>query len=294
MSTATPTTSTPSTTIEIDLEKALKNYPRLGDGNTDVFTWSTKLERFFEVNNIKDPKIVYDACFITTEKDSLRVLVQLKQGDYLLEEDNSNSEEGTEKTKNDDYPSFKYIIHAMKKYHGEDDDPEEAYLYIKNLSLRNKESIKQFNARYRQAYSKLDKRKRSILTSYDYANSIKKNKDASKKVLGKGDIAIAKAMEVAEKVDRWKAIDVDFGSSASSSTPRSSGFSQKKGNTIPKPTTEAQNQVSDIENLTNRFARMKLNVCYRCGQQGHIARFCQNEISQYNINLIEQMRNDSF
>ena len=36
---------------------------------------------------------------------------------------------------------------------------------------------------------------------------------------------------------------------------------------------------SEVENLTEKFSKMKLYVCHRCGKPGHIACHCRNEIS---------------
>ncbi len=45
---------------------------------------------------------------------------------------------------------------------------------------------------------------------------------------------------------------------------------------------------SDIDNITNQFAQMKLYVCNRCNKKGHIAKFCTNEISPENLKIIQK------
>jgi len=47
----------------------------------------------------------------------------------------------------------------------------------------------------------------------------------------------------------------------------------------PKSNTEE----SDVENITKQFAKMNLHLCHRCGNPGHIARFCTNELSPENL-----------
>lgn len=45
---------------------------------------------------------------------------------------------------------------------------------------------------------------------------------------------------------------------------------------------------SDIDNITNQFAQMKLYVCNRCNKKGHIAKYCTNEIAPENLKIIQQ------
>ena len=132
-----------------------------------------------------------------------------------------------------------------------------------------------------------------------YANSIKSHSDAYKKLIRKGDIPISKAMKIAEDVDRYREME-EANNPVTFKTNRSRDNSNKKYNSRQTNNSETNqglmNKIPkdpDVEKLTNDFAKMKINVCHRCGQPGHIARFCQNEISPYNINLLNQF-NKSF
>ncbi|OUM62382.1 hypothetical protein PIROE2DRAFT_11339 [Piromyces sp. E2] len=277
---------------EVDIEKSLKNFPRLGDGETDVYTWSTKLKHWFKKHGIKDPETIYDACFFTTEREALRIFEQLREGDYLMDSSDEEDEEDKKEEKvnegkstSQSYPSFKEIVQAMEIYYGEVEDPEEAFLNIKSMTLKHKETIKMLNVRYRQAFAKLDHRKRSILNSYDYTNSIKSNFYAYKKIIKKGEISIAKAMKIAEDADRWAGLSEELDASPRRNndfySSQQSYIPQQNMNSPPKRNNK-KNPQDDIENLTNKFAQMKLNICYGCGQPGHIVRFCQNDISPHN------------
>jgi len=55
---------------------------------------------------------------------------------------------------------------------------------------------------------------------------------------------------------------------------------------------KSSNKDSDIEKLTDDFAKMRLTVCYRCNQKGHIARFCTNDLSSENRALLNQYNNN--
>jgi len=56
--------------------------------------------------------------------------------------------------------------------------------------------------------------------------------------------------------------------------------------------TKSSNKDTDIEKLTDDFAKMRLTVCYRCNQKGHIARFCTNDLSSENRAILNQHNNN--
>ncbi len=66
-------------------------------------------------------------------------------------------------------------------------------------------------------------------------------------------------------------------------------YSHKNDYNKKKESNNNNNQVeNDIDNITNQFAQMKLYVCNRCNQKGHIAKFCVNEIAPENLKIIQQ------
>jgi len=70
------------------------------------------------------------------------------------------------------------------------------------LRIRKYEKIKDFNLRYKTLYLKLDKRRKKQVSVLDYAESLRGNFEAWKKVSLKDNISLNKAFIIAEKVDR--------------------------------------------------------------------------------------------
>jgi len=198
------------------LKKQLKDITKIGNGNHDVQGWSTDLQLWIQLQNINDSRTIFYGCLLTSQGDAQRFINDLKESgrdeDLSMkesdteEEESEDESEGDEEDKSDEYyPSFDKIVRAVKQLYGILEDQTTLLKKIRTLRIKKIDSVRDFNIRYRNLYTQLDKKKRKLISVLDYVDSLQPNYEAWKRVsLQSEELSLEKAYLVAERVDRLK------------------------------------------------------------------------------------------
>lgn len=269
----------------IEVKKAIKGFPILGKENITVKEWANTLEYFFSSEEWTSEKNIFEACLLTTTGEPYSIVSQLKKE---LEDKEGNLK----------YPSFKDIKGALLIQMNEETDPDELYEKIRNYRIRDKESVKDFNRRFMRVYRELPKQLQQHVDAFVYSDAIKSHFEPWKEVVKKRkSCSLMEAMKIAEEEDKYEKLNKrnsgsskmykDISTKGVSSIPSSSVLNETKRALPPKELDLPRDDT--IDNLTEKFSKMRIHVCYRCGQKGHHARFCTNEISDHNVKLLQKM-----
>jgi len=208
--------------------------------------------------------------------DAQRYIQDLKENQTELNnvennEDNSeesstsdqSEEEDKEEEKDEIYPSLERIISPLRHFYDIAEEQSLILRKIRNLKIKRNETIKDFNIRYRNLYSKLNKNKKKVITVLDYIDSLQPNYEAWKMVSLRGeDITLEKAFLIAEKVDRLNSAQLD--NNNRNSSPRMNN--NVKGPRFGSPTKGMWNRPDkkNREDIT----------CFFCKEKGHYQSEC--------------------
>jgi len=270
----------------IEVKKAIKGFPILGKENITVKEWATTLEYFFSSEKWTSEKNIFEACLLTTTGLPYSIVSQLKR-DFKDDEGNSA------------FPPFEDIKKTLLIDMDEEPDPDELYEKIRNYRIRDRESVKEFNRRFMKVYRELPSEFQSQVTAFTYSDAIKNRFEPWKKVAKKRKTcSLMEVMRIAEEEDKYEKLNKRNSASSSrtskdnsnKSVPSLPSSSFSNGNKRALPPKEPIIPSDDtIDNLTEQFSKMRIHVCYRCGQKGHHARFCTNEISDHNVQLLQKL-----
>jgi len=205
-----------------ELKKELRDVNKIGNENRDVQGWAMEMRLWTLLQNVTDTKLIYYGCLLTSQGDAQRYIQDLKENNTEFKnveniEDNSeessasdqSEEEDKEEEKDGTYPSLEKIIVSLRHFYGIAEEQNLILRKIRNLKIKRNETIKDFNIRYRNLYSRLNKNKKKVITVLDYIDSIQPNYEAWKMLSLRGeDISLEKAFLIAEKVDRLNSLQI--------------------------------------------------------------------------------------
>lgn len=250
------------------LKEQLKDITKIGNGNRNVQGWSTDLQLWIQLQNITDSKTIFYGCLLTSQGDAQRLINDLKESERdedlsmkesdLEEEESEEESEGDEEGKSEEYyPSFDKIVRAVKQLYGILEDQTTLLKKIRTLRIRKNESVRDFNTRYRNLYTQLDKKKRKLISVLDYVDSLQPNYEAWKRVsLRSEELSLERAYLVAERVDRLRRInEITPSQQLDSNGKRHSNRSYKE---------EYSSPVTNSEKIT----------CFYCKKKGHYQASC--------------------
>jgi len=274
----------------MEVKKAVKGFPILGKEKITVKEWSNTLSYLFSNEKWTSKKNIYEACLLTTTGVPYSVIAQLKSELEDLEGQSA-------------YPSFDEIKDSLLTEMNEETDPEELYEKIRNYRIRDKESIKLFNRRFMKLYRELSKEFQHRVDAYLYSDAIKSRFEPWKEVAKKRNTcSLMEAMKIAEEEDKYQKLNKKINNfprthnnntNKGTSNPSSSPFKNVVKRSFSPQETVIPND-DTIDNLTDQFSKMGIHVCYRCGQKGHHARFCTNELSAQNIKLPQKLNDQGY
>ena len=263
-----------------ELKKELKDIEKLNKEHLDIKSWASELQLWIDLEEVTDPKKIYVACVLTSVGEPRQVIQELKlnreeQEDENEDEDDENSASGSDTS--DTYPTFNVIVDALEDFYGTKEDQNLLLRELRALRIKKNERVKDFNLKYKTRYLKLDRRRKQQVSVLDYADSLRNNIDAWKKISLKDNISLDKAFTSAEKVER-----LSIRSNTNHPFNEYSKPNNFKNNFSPKPyvsnrttsTTEPQTTQADIDDLTKRMKNLSIKTCYFCNERGHFQNNC--------------------
>jgi len=268
-----------------ELKKELRDIDKIGKENQDVPTWETELKMWKNFQAIEDPKIIYFACLLTSHGEAQRLIEEMKdnleeadadEDSEEEEETNSENEEGSEESYNEGkYPTLEDISKKLKEFYGITEDQNTLLREIRNMKIKRNEKVKDFNIKYRSLYTKLDKKRRRWISVLDYADSLRNNYEAWKRVSLKGDnISLEKAYALAEKVDRLTPSTEEnnsrYGTSSFNRDPVNNRKIIQKFENKGKP---SRTNV-DADSIAQQMNNLSLKTCFFCKEKGHYQSDC--------------------
>ena len=290
-----------------ELKKELKDIEKLSKDHLDIKSWASELKLWIELEGVTDPKKIYIACILTSVGEAREVIQELRNGSEESEEDTEDEDEddsSSESDTQDGYPSFKKIINALETFYGTKEDQSLLLRELRALRIKRYEKIKDFNLRYKTLYLRLDKRRKKQVSVLDYAESLRGNFEAWKKVSMKDDISLNKAFMIVEKVDRLniKANPGFYSNNSNQIFPQNFTRKQANRNAMTNSSSSLPNMESkskpgspldlDIEGITKGMRNLTIKTCYFCNEPGHYKNNCpslraiieKNKESKYNDN----------
>jgi len=290
----TPTSSTPSSVLPStsnhhinfrELKKELKDIPKLTKENLDIKSWSSELHLWKKCQHITDPETIFMACLLTSIGEPRQVIQDLED---LSAESEEESDDEEEEVNSKEFPSLEEVVEGLETFYGTKEDQNVLLRELRALKIKRNEKVKDFNIRYRTLYLKLDKKKRKRISVFDYADSLRNNREAWKKVSLKDNISLNRAFTIAEKVDRldirgdfdnFSHTNVRSTTQISYTTPNKLNYNKTSSHTIKKPEKDTV-----MENLTRQMKNLKISTCFFCGEPGHYQQNCSklNAIIQEN------------
>jgi len=141
----------------MDYLKIYKALPILDNYDENVVEWMDDFSRLMRICNIDDNKRIYNWAYEAVNSNAKIILKSLveKKGN---------------KTEEERYPSLREIQRAVEKSLGITDGDKLAYL--QRLQIKEGETIKGFNERYRKLYHDLPKEFQKVVTIKNYRNAI--------------------------------------------------------------------------------------------------------------------------
>ncbi len=288
-----PTIPTPSYSVNNrrmnfwELKKQLKGIEKLSPTNLDTKAWKSDIKLWIDFQNVRDPEIIYTACVLTSSGETREIIQDLRSGDNFGTEDTDDEEEEEE----NEYPSLEKIVETVEKFYGLKEDQNVLLRDLRNLRIKKNERVKDFNIRYKALYLKLDKRRRKQVSFMDYADSLQNNREAWRKVALKDNITLAKAFEIAEKVDR-----LDNRSRYENYESYNYNSQNRYNKNFPsqfrknESTEQQKDKKNEIEELTRQMRNLTIKACLFCKEKGHLQRNCPKlqEILENNCKEILQ------
>jgi len=273
-----------------ELKKELKDIEKLSKDHLDIKSWASELKLWIELEGVTDPKKIYIACILTSVGEAREVIQELRNGSEESEEDTEDEDEddsSSESDTQDGYPSFKKIINALETFYGTKEDQSLLLRELRALRIKRYEKIKDFNLRYKTLYLRLDKRRKKQVSVLDYAESLRGNFEAWKKVSMKDDISLNKAFMIVEKVDRLniKANPGFYSNNSNQIFPQNFTRKQANRNAMTNSSSSLPNIESkgkqgspsldlDIEGITKGMRNLNIKTCYFCNEPGHYKNNC--------------------
>jgi len=138
----------------LDAAKIKKELPYLEDYKKNVLEWIEDLKEYLLLYDITEPKKAFNWVLAAVEddvKDAIRVLV-------------------TRRNEEERYPRFSEIQKAVED-HLEITEGDK-WAVLRNLTIGEEESMKQFNHRYRKLYHNLSRDYQKLITVKEYKEAI--------------------------------------------------------------------------------------------------------------------------
>jgi len=280
-----------------DLKKELKDVERLSKDNLDVKSWASDLKLWIHYQHISDPELIFTACILTSTGETREVIQSLEESKHTPDNESDNEEDENR----NEFPTLDDVVDAVEVFYGLKEDQQMLVRKLRNLKIRKNEKVKDFNIRYRTLYLKLDKKRRKLISVLDYADSLKNNKYAWRKISMKDNISLTKALALAEKIDRLSDdFDEEYENFHSKNTSKQNLYKGNKNQpnynrqnglkqSYFKPNayynnprrnvefseTKKGNKDSVMDDLTKRMKGLSINACFFCGEEGHYLNNCE-------------------
>ena len=287
---SSPSTSNPSVPIPTvinknhaisfrELKKELKDIEKLSKEHLDIRSWASDLKFWIRYQHVDDPETIFTACILTSTGEPREVIQNMEYGkNFSDDDDDDDDDDDSDDEEDNHYPSLDEIINELETFYGKKEDQNVLLKELRSLKIKKYEKVKDFNIRYRSLYLKLDKKRKRRISVLDYADSLKNNKEAWKKVSLKDDISLKKAFAIAEKVDRLmptfnQEINENFRTNFNNSY-KSSNFNnnQSKGKVFND--SKIKEKDSTVDNLTKRIKGLTVSTCFFCSEEGHFQTEC--------------------
>lgn len=268
-----------------ELKKELKDIEKLNKEHLDIKSWASELQLWIDLEEVTDPQKIYVACVLTSIGETRQVIQELKLNREEQEEENEDDDDEGSASGSDTsnpYPTFNEIVDALESFYGTKEDQNLLLRELRALRIKKNERVKDFNLKYKTLYLKLDRRRKQQVSVLDYADSLRNNVDAWKKISLKDNISLDKAFRIAEKVDRLSIRSNPNYSFDNINKPKNfkNDFSPKpyfsKYPTYKRATTptETRTTQAEIDDLTKRMKNLSIKTCYFCNERGHYQNNC--------------------
>ena len=165
----------------MDSLKIYKVLPMLEDYENNVVDWIEDLSNLMRVCNIKDPERIFTWASEAVDSNTKAVLRRL-----------INKRTGV-------YPSLKEIQKAVEEHLGITEGDK--LTYLQGLKIKENETIKTFNDRYRRLYHDLSRDYQKIVSVKTYRNAIKSRNFAYSQVFMSKCDSLNEAYEIAETAE---------------------------------------------------------------------------------------------
>jgi len=233
---------------------------------------NVKIEEFLE-------KIKRALGFDNISLRSLKKLQNLKIGNKSVNDYNNIFTLLLNDIETDDKPSDKTLLRMyIEGFKGR---KLQEYLIIKDL--KKLEDAMNFAEKLEKGF--LDYDDESLLRPYNNASSSSFKNHNNNYRNKKGD------MFDNSKKSPFNNASFNYNKSFNNSKNKNSYNNHQVNNNTNNSSKNNNKIESDIDKLTENFANMRLTVCHRCNQIGHIARFCTNDLSQENKAFLNQKNN---
>jgi len=272
-----------------DASKIRREIPLLGEYGKDIDSWIEDFSRVMDVYNIQEPRMIFIWLKEAVEADVRNLIKSL-----CVMKNNVTH-----------YPNYKEVQAAIEDYL--EVKPRDKCSILKALKIKDYETIKSFNYKYRTLYHRLTRIYQQIITVDDYLNSIKERLYVHSQVILEECESLNEAYKVAERAE--KAEKQTLGISGNQQTmlmyqnqrsqnlllthPLYQGLTGNPNN-INRQEQQYGNGVSNFN--TGRYQRVGKVLCYNCQQIGHKAFECpySNKRNRNNNNFQDNIHAGNF